>query len=127
MALGSLPSPKEPHSLRVDRLILAQIDDGANLVRPGIVTRVGAVEQTSTEISSMVASHSGLLQNLGETIARISEVTRAGVEAMTTIVEANSLSVSRAGQGASGAKLLDERISSLQVEANQFARRLRSA
>ncbi|WP_327520732.1 methyl-accepting chemotaxis protein [Bosea sp. (in: a-proteobacteria)] len=93
----------------------------------GIVTRVGAVEQTSTEISSMVASHSGLLQNLGETIARISEVTRAGVEAMTTIVEANSLSVSRAEQGASGAKRLDERIGSLQVEANQFARRLRSA
>ena len=50
----------------------------------------------------MVASHSGLLQNLGETIARISEVTRAGVEAMTTIVEANSLSVSRAGQDANG-------------------------
>ena len=93
----------------------------------GIVTRVGAVEQASTEISSMVASHSGLLQNLGETIARISEVTRGGVEAMTAIVEANSLSVTRAEQGASGARRLDERITALQVEANQFARRLRSA
>ena len=54
-----------------------------------IASRIGAVEQASTEISSIVASHSGLLQNLGETIARISEVTRGGVEAMTAIVEAS--------------------------------------
>uniref|UniRef100_UPI002FC71DC8 methyl-accepting chemotaxis protein n=1 Tax=Bosea sp. (in: a-proteobacteria) TaxID=1871050 RepID=UPI002FC71DC8 len=93
----------------------------------GIVTRVGAVEQASTEISSMVGSHSGLLQTLGETIARISEVTGEAVGAMTTIVDANSHSVARAEQGASGARRLDERISALQVEANQFARRLRSA
>jgi methyl-accepting chemotaxis protein len=92
-----------------------------------IVGRVEAVEQASTEIATMVGSHSRLLQSLGETIARISEVTGEAVGAMSTIADANVLSVQRAAQGASGARGLDERITALRSEADEFARRLRAA
>jgi methyl-accepting chemotaxis protein len=93
----------------------------------GIVGRAGAVEQASTEISAMVASHTGLLQGLGETIARISAVTGQAASAVTTIAGATAQTVARAEQGASGARQLDERISALQAEADEFARRLRAA
>lgn len=102
------------------------LSQAANAIS-GIVSRFGAVEQANTEISTMVASHTGLLQSLGETIARISEVTGEAAEAMTTIAGANIQTVSRAEQGASGARQLDERITALQAEANEFARRLRAA
>ncbi len=93
----------------------------------GIASRAGAVEQASTEISTMVASHTGLLQGLGETIARISVVTGQAASAVTTIASAGVQTASHAEQGASGARQLDERISALQAEADEFARRLRAA
>jgi len=93
----------------------------------GIASRAGAVEQASTEISTMVASHTGLLQGLGETIARISVVTGQAAAAVTTIAGAGVQTASHAEQGASGARQLDERISALQAEADEFARRLRAA
>ena len=93
----------------------------------GIVNRAGAVEQASTEISTMVASHTGLLQGLGETIARISVVTGQAATAVTTIAGAGVQTTAHAEQGASGARQLDERISALQAEADEFARRLRAA
>lgn len=93
----------------------------------GIASRAGAVEQASTEISTMVASHTGLLQGLGETIARISVVTGQAASAVTTIAGAGVQTASHAEQGASGARQLDEHISALQAEADEFARRLRAA
>lgn len=93
----------------------------------GIAGRAGAVEQASTEISTMVASHTGLLQGLGETIARISVVTGQAASAVTTIAGAGVQTASHAEQGASGARQLDERILALQAEADEFARRLRAA
>ncbi|HEV2509413.1 methyl-accepting chemotaxis protein [Bosea sp. (in: a-proteobacteria)] len=93
----------------------------------GIASRAGAVEQASTEISTMVASHTGLLQGLGETIARISVVTGQAASAVTTIAGAGVQTTAHAEQGASGARQLDERISALQAEADEFARRLRAA
>ncbi|WP_186418016.1 methyl-accepting chemotaxis protein [Bosea sp. CS1GBMeth4] len=92
-----------------------------------IASRAGAVEQASTEISTMVASHAGLMQGLGETIARISAVTGQAAAAVTAIAGAGVQTASHAEQGASGARQLDDRISALQAEADEFARRLRAA
>jgi methyl-accepting chemotaxis protein len=92
-----------------------------------IVASVGVVEQTSTEISTMVASHSELLGSLGDTVGRISDVTGTAAGAMAEIAKANVQSVAQADMGAMGARDLDERIAALQGEAVEFARRLRAA
>lgn len=92
-----------------------------------IVASVGTVEQTSTEISTMVASHSELLGSLGDTVGRISDVTGTAAGAMAEIAKANVQSVAQADMGAMGARDLDERIAALQGEAVEFVRRLRAA
>ncbi len=92
-----------------------------------IAASVGAVEQTSAEISTMVGSQTALLGSLGETVARISEVTGTAAGAMSEIAIANAQSVAQADMGAASAGALDERIGSLQREALDFVRRLRAA
>jgi methyl-accepting chemotaxis protein len=92
-----------------------------------IAASVGAVEQTSAEISTMVGSQTELLGSLGETVARISEVTGTAAGAMSEIAIANAQSVAQADMGAASAGALDERIGSLQREALDFVRRLRAA
>ena len=92
-----------------------------------IATSVGAVEQTSTEIATMVGSQAELLGSLGETVSRISHVTGTAAGAMSEITIANAQTVVQADMGASSARALDERIGALQREAFDFARRLRAA
>ncbi|KPF72251.1 hypothetical protein IP69_04105 [Bosea sp. AAP35] len=92
-----------------------------------IAASVGAVEQTSTEIATMVGSQAELLGSLGETVSRISNVTGTAAGAMSEITIANAQTVVQADMGASSARALDERIGALQREAFDFARRLRAA
>jgi methyl-accepting chemotaxis protein len=92
-----------------------------------IAASVGAVEQTSTEIASMVGSHTELLGSLGETVMRISAVTGSAAGTMSEIASANKQSLRRAETGASGARDLDGRIAALRGEADAFVRRLRAA
>ena len=92
-----------------------------------IAASVGAVEQASTEISSMVDSQAELLGSLGETVSRISDVTGTAAGAMSEIAVANAQSVGQADMGAASARALDERIGTLQREAFDFVRRLRAA
>ncbi|MBX9909736.1 MAG: HAMP domain-containing protein [Beijerinckiaceae bacterium] len=94
---------------------------------PAIVTSLTALEQTSTEISTMVGSHTEQLGSLGDTVSRISDVIGTAGGAMTEIVDANSEAVRQADRGADGARDLDQRIAALQSEALEFARRLRAA
>ncbi len=94
---------------------------------PAIVTSLTALEQTSTEISTMVGSHTEQLGSLGDTVSRISDVIGTAGGAMTEIVDANSEAVRQADRGAEGARDLDQRIAALQSEALEFARRLRAA
>lgn len=94
---------------------------------PAIVTSLTALEQTSTEISTMVGSHTEQLGSLGDTVLRISDVIGTAGGAMTEIVDANSEAVRQADRGAEGARDLDQRIAALQSEALEFARRLRAA
>ncbi len=94
---------------------------------PAIVTSLTALEQTSTEISTMVGSHTEQLGSLGDTVSRISDVIGTAGDAMTEIVDANSEAVRQADRGADGARDLDQRIAALQSEALEFARRLRAA
>jgi len=94
---------------------------------PAIVTSLSALEQTSTEISTMVGSHTEQLGSLGDTVSRISDVIGTAGGAMTEIVDANSEAVRQADRGADGARDLDQRIAALQSEALEFARRLRAA
>jgi methyl-accepting chemotaxis protein len=92
-----------------------------------IASSVGAVEQASAEISTMVGSHAELLNSLGDTVSRISQVTETAAGAMSEIAIANVQSVGQADMGAASARALDERIGSLQREALDFVRRLRAA
>ena len=92
-----------------------------------IASSVGAVEQASVEISTMVGSQAELVNSLGETVAHISEVTGTAAGAMSEIAVANAQSVGQADMGAASARALDERIGSLQREALDFVRRLRAA
>lgn len=88
---------------------------------------VAAVEQTGTEIATMVGSHVELLGSLGETVARISDVTGTAAMAMGEIAAANLQTVGQADTGAASARELDQRINALQAEAEAFVRRLRAA
>lgn len=88
---------------------------------------VAAVEQTGTEIATMVGSHVELLGSLGETVARISDVTGTAALAMGEIAAANLQTVGQADTGAASARELDGRINALQAEAEAFVRRLRAA
>lgn len=88
---------------------------------------VAAVEQTGTEIATMVGSHVELLGSLGETVARISDVTGTAALAMGEIAAANLQTVGQADTGAASAQELDRRINALQVEAAAFVQRLRAA
>lgn len=109
---------------------IAQVDealsDAADAVA-AIGNSIGAVEQTGTEITTMVGSHSELLASLGETVARISKVTGTAAMAMAEIAAANMQTVNQADMGALSARNLDERITALQAEASAFVRRLRAA
>jgi methyl-accepting chemotaxis protein len=92
-----------------------------------IAGNADTMEQTGSEISTMVGSHAHLLGSLCDTVARISQVTGTAAEAMSDIAAANAQMVAQADMGASGAQALDERIAALQDEAVEFARRLRAA
>jgi methyl-accepting chemotaxis protein len=92
-----------------------------------IASSVAAVEQTSTEISTMVGSQAELLGSLGETVSRIADVTGTAAGAMSEITIANAQTVAQADMGAASARALDQRIGALQQEALDFARRLRAA
>ena len=92
-----------------------------------IAGNADTMEQTGSEISTMVGSHAHLLGSLCETVARISQVTGTAAEAMSDIAAANAQMVAQADMGASGAQALDQRIAALQDEAVEFARRLRAA
>jgi methyl-accepting chemotaxis protein len=92
-----------------------------------IAVSVGAVEHTSTEISTMVGSHAELLGSLGDTVSRISHVTGTAAGAMSEIANVNVQTVAQADMGASSAGELDQRIAALQSEAVEFVRRLRAA
>jgi methyl-accepting chemotaxis protein len=92
-----------------------------------IAGNADTMEQTGSEISTMVGSHAHLLGSLCETVARISQVTGTAAGAMSDIAAANAQMVVQADMGASGAQALDERIAALQDEAVEFARRLRAA
>lgn len=88
---------------------------------------VAAVEQTGTEIATMVSSHVELLGALGDTVGRISDVTATAAIAMSEIAAANLQTVGQADMGAQSAGELDRRINALQLEAGAFVRRLRAA
>ncbi len=88
---------------------------------------VAAVEQTGTEIATIVGSHVELLGSLGETVARISDVTGTAALAMGEIATANLQTVGQADTGAASAQELDRQIDALQAEAEAFVRRLRAA
>ncbi|MDX3808631.1 methyl-accepting chemotaxis protein [Bosea thiooxidans] len=109
---------------------IAQVDEALSHAA-GAVSTIGnsivAVEQTGTEIATMVGSHAELLGALGETVARISDVTSTAVMAMAEIAAANMQTVNQADMGALSARNLDERITSLQAEASAFVQRLRAA
>lgn len=109
---------------------IAAVDDALSQAAQAvsaIAISVGAVEQTGTEISTMVGSHTELLGSLGETVARISDVTAKAASAMAEIAEANAQTEAQSVTGAASARDLDQRIAALQVEASQFVRRLRAA
>lgn len=109
---------------------IAQVDEALSHAAEAVATigaGVAAVEQTGTEIATMVSSHVELLGSLGETVARISDVTGTAAMAMGEIAAANLLTVGQADTGASSARALDGRITALQAEAAAFVRRLRAA
>lgn len=93
----------------------------------GITERVKAVEQTASEVAMMVGSHSQLLSSVGDTVGRISAVTSEAVGSIGDIASVNAQSVRQADHGAAEARELDQRIASLQAEAEVFVRRLRAA
>ncbi len=109
---------------------IAQVDQALSHAA-GAVSTIGnsilAVEQTGTEIATMVGSNAELLGSLGDTVARISDVTGTAVMAMAEIAAANMQTVNQADMGALSARDLDERIAALQVEAAAFVQRLRAA
>ncbi|MCU4180946.1 methyl-accepting chemotaxis protein [Bosea sp. BH3] len=88
---------------------------------------VAAVEQTGTEIAIMVGSHVELLGSLGDTVARISDITGTAAVAMGEIAQANMQTVEQAETKATSARELDQRINALQAEAGAFVQRLRAA
>ncbi|BCB18831.1 chemotaxis protein [Bosea sp. ANAM02] len=109
---------------------IAQADEALSQAAEAVSvigTRVAAVEQTGTEIAIMVGSHVELLGSLGETVARISDVTGTAAMAMGEIAAANLQTVGQADTGAASASELDRRINALQAEATAFVRRLRAA
>ncbi|MGX5737107.1 methyl-accepting chemotaxis protein [Bosea thiooxidans] len=109
---------------------IAQADEAlshaANAVS-AIGASVAVVEQTGTEIATMVGSHVELLGSLGDTVARISDVTGTAAMAMVEIAAANLQTVGQADTGAESARALDQRITALQAEAGAFVQRLRAA
>lgn len=92
-----------------------------------ITGSVEAVEQTGTEIAAMVSSHAGMLDTLGSTVGRISEVTRSAAASIGEIAAVTGETVTRADQGARGARMLDERVAAVRAEAAAFARSLHAA
>ena len=88
------------------------------------------LEATARHIEALIdAGVQGLvmLGSLGETVARISDVTGTAAMAMGEIAAANLQTVGQADTGAASAQELDRRINALQAEAAAFVRRLRAA
>lgn len=109
---------------------IVQVDEALSHAAGAVSTignSIAAVEQTGTEIATMVGSNAELLGSLGETVARISNVTGTAVMAMAEIAAANMQTVNQADMGALSARDLDERITTLQAEASAFVQRLRAA
>ena len=109
---------------------IAQVDEALSHAADA-VSAIGAsvavAEQTGTEIATMVGSHVELLGSLGDTVARISDVTGTAAMAMVEIAAANVQTVGQADTGAESARALDQRINALQAEAGAFVQRLRAA
>lgn len=112
-------------SARIASVESALIDASRAVAR--IVESAGAVEQTSTEIASMVGSQVQTLASLGETVLRVSSVTENAAAAMQEITIANIEAVRQAKIGAADTKDLDSRVAAVRQAAARFADRLRQA